>query len=129
MSRARDQYHRDALAWHLHLVKWRALIVTTEAVCWEWLNAMSGAATRKVAAEGFEQIRRDPLIEVIPHSDDLSEAALRLFSGRWDKDWSLTDCLSFVVMERRSIQDALTADNHFEQAGFRAVLSTTPPGP
>ena len=127
MSRARDQYHRDALAWHLYLVKSRALIVTTEAVCWEWMNALSGAATRKVAADGFEQIRRDPLIEVIPHSEDLSEAAIRLFASRLDKDWSLTDCLSFVVMERRNIRDALTADNHFEQAGFRAVLLTTPP--
>ncbi len=129
MSRARDQYHSDALAWHLYLVKSRAVIVTTEAVCWEWMNALSGAVTRKVAADGFEQIRRDPLIEVIPHSEDLSEAAIRPFASRLDKDWSLTDCLSFVVMERRNIRDALTADNHFEQAGFRAVLLTTPPVP
>ncbi len=129
MSRARDQYHSDALAWHLYLVRSRAVIVTTEAVCWEWLNSMSAAATRKVAADGFEQIRRDPLIEVVRQSDDLSDAAIRLFSARLDKDWSLTDCLSFVVMERRNIQDALTADNHFEQAGFRAVLSHTPPVP
>ncbi len=129
MSRARDQYHSDALAWHLYLVKSRAVIVTTEAVCWEWMNALSGAVTRKVAADGFEQIRRDPLIEVIPHSEDLSEAAIRLFASRLDKDWSLTDCLSFVVTERRNIRDALTADNHFEQAGFRAVLLTTPPVP
>ena len=127
MSRARDQYHSDALAWHVYLVKSRAVIVTTEAVCWEWLNAMSGAATRKIAANGFEQIRRDPLIQVIPHTEELREAAVHLFSSRLDKDWSLTDCLSFVVMERRNIRDALTADNHFEQAGFRAVLSTIPP--
>ena len=127
MSRTRDQYHSEALAWHLYLVRSRALIVTTEAVCWEWLNSMSAAATRKVAADGFEQIRRDSLIEVVRQSEDLSEAAIRLFSGRLDKDWSLTDCLSFVVMERRDIRDALTADHHFEQAGFRAVLSHTPP--
>lgn len=115
MTRARDQYHRDALAWHRYLIKSRALVVTTEAVCWEWLNAMSGAATRKVAADGFERIHRDPLIEVIQQTEDLSQEAFRLFSSRSDKDWSLTDCLSFVVME------------HFEQAGFRAVLSVIPP--
>ncbi len=112
MSRARDQYHSDAMAWHLYLVRSRAVIVTTEAVCWEWLNSMSAASTRKVAADGFEQIRRDPLIEVVRQSEDLNESAIRLFSGRLDKDWSLTDCLSFVVMERRNIRDALTADNH-----------------
>lgn len=90
---------------------------------------MSGAATRKMAADGLQHIRRDPLIEIIPQSEDLSEAALRLFSSRSDKDWSLTDCLSFVVMERRNLRDSLTADNHFEQAGFRAVLLQAPPLP
>jgi len=53
--------------------------------------------------------------------------AVRLFAARSDKDWSLTDCLSFIVMGQKDIQEALTADNHFEQAGFRAVLATTPP--
>jgi hypothetical protein len=50
-----------------------------------------------------------------------------LFTSRADKDWSLTDCLSFIVMGRRNIRQALTADNHFEQAGFHAVLSRIPP--
>jgi predicted nucleic acid-binding protein len=34
----------------------------------------------------------------------------------------MTDCLSFVVMEERSVLEALTADHHFPQAGFRALL-------
>ena len=45
-----------------------------------------------------------------------------MFAARPDKDWSLTDCISFVVMQERNIQDALTADHHFEQAGFVALL-------
>ena len=45
-----------------------------------------------------------------------------LFDKRPDKQWSLTDCIAFVVMTRRGIQDALTADHHFEQAGFTALL-------
>jgi predicted nucleic acid-binding protein len=89
---------------------------------------MSGAATRDIAAHGFERIRHDPRIEVVPHSGELSAAAIRLFTARSDKDWSLTDCLSFIVMGQGDIREALTADNHFEQAGFRAVLSDTPPG-
>lgn len=88
---------------------------------------MSGSATRGIAARGFEQIRLDPRIEVVPHSGGLSAAAFRLFTARYDKDWSLTDCLSFLVMGQGDIREALTADNHFEQAGFRAVLLDTPP--
>jgi predicted nucleic acid-binding protein len=68
-----------------------------------------------------------PRIEVVPHSVELSADAIRLFTARSDKDWSLTDCLSFLVMERKGIRDALTADNHFEQAGFRAILTGIPP--
>ena len=36
---------------------------------------------------------------------------------------SLTDCISFVVMKQYDLHEALTADHHFEQAGFRALLS------
>ncbi len=88
---------------------------------------MSRAATRNSAAIAFERISRDPRIDVVPHSAEFSKDAVSLFAARSDKDWSLTDCLSFVVMERKGLRDALTADNHFEQAGFRAILTSTAP--
>ena len=59
---------------------------------------MSGAATRSAAAYGYERIRLDPRMEVVPHSEELSADELLLFTDRSDKDGSLTDCLSFVVM-------------------------------
>jgi uncharacterized protein len=51
-----------------------------------------------------------------------SSAARELFSARPDKEWSLTDCISFVAMNERNITDAPTSDHHFEQAGFRILL-------
>ena len=45
-----------------------------------------------------------------------------LFSARLDKEWSMTDCISFAVMQREGLNEALTADHHFEQAGFVALL-------
>ena len=60
--------------------------------------------------------------ELIKASDDLWRAGIDLYQRRPDKGWSLTDCISFVVMERLKITDALTADHHFEQAGFNALL-------
>ncbi len=68
---------------------------------------------------GFES---DPNIEIISLNDSLYDEAFELFSSRTDKEWGLVDCISFVVMRERGITEALTADEHFEQAGFRALL-------
>ncbi len=88
---------------------------------------MSDVGTRYIAAQGYERMLDDPRIEVVRHSGELSASSMRLFTERTDKDWSMTDCLSFVVMARRSIREALTADHHFEQAGLRPVLAYMPP--
>lgn len=48
--------------------------------------------------------------------------AWSIYKSHADKQWSLTDCISFVAMRRVSITDALTFDHHFEQAGFRALM-------
>jgi len=47
---------------------------------------------------------------------------LALFCSRLDKEWGLIDCVSFIVMQERGLTNALTTDEHFEQAGFRALL-------
>jgi hypothetical protein len=51
------------------------------------------------------------------------QRGLDLFAGRSDKNWSLTDCISFVVMQDEGLTEALTGDSHFEQAGFKALLA------
>jgi predicted nucleic acid-binding protein len=51
------------------------------------------------------------------------ETGLELYHARPDKDWPLTDCISFVVMDDEKLTDALTGDRHFEQAGFKALLA------
>jgi len=59
---------------------------------------------------------------VVPISRDLLEQALQLYTSHQDKEWGLTDCLSFVLMKQEGVQEALTADVHFQQAGFTALL-------
>ncbi len=59
---------------------------------------------------------------IIPPTQPLFDSGVALFSKRLDKRWSLTDCISFVVMEEQGITHALTGDRHFEQAGFVALL-------
>jgi len=126
LSRQRDQYHRRAVAWNQFVIRTRSIIVTTEAVLWEWLNAFSDASTRAVAAEGYRRAHADARIEVAPFQPELIDTAVQLYRTRSDKNWSLTDCLSFVVMERRQLKEALTTDRHFEQAGMKAMMLQHP---
>jgi len=67
-------------------------------------------------------LQNDPEVTIVPASADLWQRGVTLFAGRPDKDWSLTDCISFVVMQERGLTAALTADRHFEHAGFVALL-------
>jgi predicted nucleic acid-binding protein len=59
---------------------------------------------------------------IVPTTDEVFEAGLKLYLNRSDKYWSLTDCISFEVMEREGLTEALTGDHHFEQAGFIALM-------
>ena len=126
LSSKRDQHHRRAVAWHQAVIRTRSTILTTEAVLLEWLNALSDISTRRIAAESYLRVRADIRIEVIQFQAELMESAIALYRGRPDKNWSLTDCLSFVVMERRGLTEALTTDHDFEQAGLKTIMLDQP---
>ena len=61
-------------------------------------------------------------ITVVPLSRELLDGAVALLDARPDKLWSMTDCVSFEIMRQGNITTALTADHHFVQAGFQALL-------
>jgi hypothetical protein len=75
---------------------------------------------------GFDRIGRwtqaDGENQIIGTSDDTWDKGVELYDSRVDKRWSLTDCISFVVMKDEGISDALTGDHRFVQAGFNALL-------
>jgi predicted nucleic acid-binding protein len=101
---------------------YRGEIVTTGWVLVEVADAMSHPTNRQLVVDFLAQLRAAPRTTIVPFSDALADEGLRLFAARQDKHWSLTDCISFVVMQREGITEALTGDRHFEQAGFRALL-------
>lgn len=97
-------------------------VVTTQAVMLEIGNALSKQNYRGTAIGMIDRYHSDPNTTVISMTDELYQEGLELFRKRSDKNWGLVDCISFIVMEESGITDALTADGHFVQAGFRALL-------
>jgi predicted nucleic acid-binding protein len=72
--------------------------------------------------EFHRELRHDPKVMILPSDNQLFQKGVHLYASRPDKEWSLTDCISFVVMTQQRLTEALTGDRHFEQAGFRALL-------
>lgn len=85
-------------------------------------NSLSKLRYRTAAVALLRALESDPQIEIVDWSLEDYQAVLNLFGQRPDKEWGLVDCFSFVVMQRLEITLALTADHHFNQAGFQALL-------
>jgi predicted nucleic acid-binding protein len=97
-------------------------IYTTTWVLTELADAMCQPPKRQRFGLLLHRLRAEPRVIIVPTTDRLYEAGLQRYLDRSDKEWSLTDCISFIVMEQEGLVDALTADHHFEQAGFIAIL-------
>lgn len=123
LASQRDNLHDQAHKIALTIMKNKTKLLTTRAVVVEIGNALSRMQYRKAAVQLLETIETDRDLEVVELSRDLYMQSLNLFKNRMDKDWGLTDCISFIVMEQKGITEALTADEHFRQAGFRTLLS------
>ena len=122
LSVPKDSYHQRAVLLADELEASKTRLVTTRAVMLEIGNALSKQRYRHAAMELLRSLEADPNVTIVPLSEDLYARALRLYRGRPDKDWGLTDCISFIAMQGRKITEALTTDEHFQQAGFRALL-------
>jgi len=116
---SRDGTHARALEATRNLDR---QIITTAWVLTEVGDALASPENRKLFLELLEQLRSEVSVEIVPASPVLFDKGVVLYTQRPDKAWTLTDCISFVVMEDRRLKEALTDDHHFEQAGFRAVL-------
>ena len=118
----RDQWHEAAIRWERKLATDRRRLITTEFVLVEIADGLAAVRFRLHAGQVIAALQASALVEITPASSDLFTAALELYRSRADKDWGLTDCASFIAMRERTLSEALTTDEHFRQAGFRALL-------
>jgi len=122
LSSAADQNHLRAVRLANQIETNKTRLVTTHAILLEIGNALSKQRYRSAAIQLLESLETDPSVEIVLFTSSLYKLAFNLFKQREDKEWGLVDCTSFVVMQNRGIIEALTADIHFQQAGFRALL-------
>ena len=119
-----DTFHNIATECYQQLIKERWSIITTDAVLIEIGNGLSKPQWRKVAYNWITKIRKSRTIfTVIPTTPEILKKALELYGSRLDKEWGLTDCISFIVMQEHHLTTALTIDHHFEQAGYQISLT------
>lgn len=117
----RDQYHEAARSLASRVRDCRELW-TTDAVLLEIGAAFASPPRRSIVVRIWEQFHSDSHCRLVSVAGGLLQRAMALFRSRPDNAWSLADCTSFVVMSEEHLTEALTCDQHFVQAGFRALL-------
>ena len=122
LSSPNDLFHQRSVQLADELKSAGTRLVTTRAILLEIGNALSKQRHRRAAVALLDSLEVDPQVEIIPLSEQLYTRASQLYRERPDKEWALTDCASFIVMEDRGINEALTTDEHFQQAGFQALM-------
>lgn len=114
-----DQFHRQARVLN---EKPPGPLTTTEFVLAEVGDALSQPVNRPRFARLLQLLRQQPDVEIIPATSVLFQRGCEFHARRPDKEWSVTDCISFLAMQERGLEEALTSDHHFEQAGYRTLI-------
>ena len=120
-----DLHHERAVELSFKIQRDRVELITTRPILLEIGNSLARRSRRKCGLDLLQQMSVDRKLTLVELSAGLYDTALGLFSERMDKEWGLVDCVSFVVMREHHVETALTADRHFVQAGFRALLRET----
>ena len=116
---ALDEHHSAVCQW---TSEFAGTTVTTAWVIAELANAMSQPRNRPFFLSLLRDLQEDARVIIVPPTKELFDCGLDLYSRRPDKEWSLTDCISFLAMEERRLSEAATLDRHFAQAGFNILI-------
>ena len=117
-----EDLHDSARTVRDQLIQQKVKLITTDFVVVEIANSLARLPLRGVARKLIDFIRTSDTVELVTITPEFFEKAYQLYCARDDKEWGLTDCTSFAVMQKMRMNRAFTADRHFEQAGFTVLL-------
>ena len=118
----RDELHEAAQRQIGELRRQNAQLITTEFVLLELANMFSALVWRQRVVKFIDGLHSLSSLQIISADSALLEEGWNLFQNRLDKEWSLTDCTSMVIMERNEIKMVFSSDHHFEHTGFVKLL-------
>ena len=126
IAHAGDPHHERAKLLDAELLSDKTLCVLHWGILVEIADGFARVDRRAKGYTLLERLEMEDRYQISPIADDLLYEALAMYRARTDKEWGLTDCISFVLMKNEGISEALTADIHFRQAGFTAILLEAP---
>ena len=112
--------HRNVQTIYQQAIARQRILVTTNYIIAEFVALMTSRSriSRQQIVQFVDALKVAPQVEIIHINTELDAEAWKLLKNRDDKEWSLVDASSFVVMFRYGMTEALTTDHHFMQAGF-----------
>ena len=116
-----EDAHQQVLQNWASLANSKPFLITTTYIFDEVVTFFNSRNLHYKAVEVGNRLLQSPDIELIEVDRYLFNQGWQFFQKYKDKSYSLTDCLSFIVMQEREIVTALTLDNHFHQAGFQIL--------
>lgn len=119
---AGDEHHTLSVALQHQLSRKGRRFAITDYIIDETVTLLLVRHSHAAAADFLDSVARSQRLRWEWIDSDRFYAAASLFHRHIDKDWSFTDCCSFVVMRELGINEAFTTDHHFRQAGFRTLL-------
>jgi uncharacterized protein len=122
MENVDDPLHPAALKLERSLSGANSPFVLHWGVILEIGDGYSKIGRRAKGIKILDRLLKEEGFQILPLTESLLSNGLSLYRSRLDKEWGLTDCLSFALMQQEGIREALTSDVHFRQAGFQALL-------
>ena len=119
----RDNLHKTADTIYKRRMESGSSLVTTSSVLTETFNALANPIFKPSVIAFRRRLESSPRVEIVFVDPALWSRGWNIYEQRLDKAWSPTDCISLAVMKEQEISDALTADHHFVQAGYHALLT------
>jgi uncharacterized protein len=117
-----DRHHARAKQLDRELAAEGSVLLLHWGILLEIGDGYARSGRRAKGEELLDKFIHEEGFQVMALSQEIMDQSMALFRSRSDKQWGLTDCVSFVLMEREGVTEALSADLHFRQAGFAALL-------